>query len=49
MLPHVYGPSKFEYLIIVSPSVVLESIAQKNLFCPSPRVKCYGESMGIRV
>jgi hypothetical protein len=21
--------------------------AQKNLFCPSPRVRCYGESLGI--
>jgi hypothetical protein len=43
----VYGLSRFEYCIIVSPLVVFESMAKKILFCPSARTRCYGESMGI--
>lgn len=43
----VYGPSRLEYCIIVSPSVVFESMAQKKKNCPSLKAKCYGESMGI--
>jgi hypothetical protein len=36
-LVHIFGPSKLEYCIIVSPLMVFESMAQQNLFCPSPR------------
>jgi len=47
MFAPIYGPSRFEYCIIVSPLVVFESMAQKNLFCPNPRAKCYRESVGV--
>jgi hypothetical protein len=47
MLAPIYGPFGIEYYIIFSPLVVFESVAQKNLFCLNPRVKCYRESMGV--
>jgi hypothetical protein len=39
-LVHIFGPFKLEYCIIVAPPMVFESMAQQNLFCPSPRIKC---------
>jgi hypothetical protein len=37
MLAHVYGAFGMEYCIIVSPLMVFESMAQKNLFCPKSK------------
>jgi hypothetical protein len=33
--------------IIVLPSMVFESMAQQNLFCLTPRTRCYEVLMGI--
>jgi hypothetical protein len=43
----IYMASRLEYYIIISPLVVFESMTHKHLFCPSSRVRCYGELLGV--
>jgi hypothetical protein len=38
-LVHIFGPSKLEYGIIISPPMVFESMAQQNRFLPKSKNK----------
>ncbi len=41
-----FGPSKVE-IFVISPLIVLDSLAQQSLFYLIPSIRCYGMSMGM--
>jgi hypothetical protein len=42
----IFGTSKVE-IFVISPLIVLDSLAQQSLFYLIPSIRCYGMSMGM--
>jgi len=42
----IFGPSKVE-IFVISPLIVLDSLAQQSLFYLIPSIRCYGMSMDM--
>ncbi len=42
----IFGPFKVE-IFVISPLIVLDSLAQQSLFYLIPSIRCYGMSMGM--